>query len=249
MELLKSICNNNNNNNLLSLPDNKWTQSNSYKLNDSKLNDSKLNSNKYNKSKKKYYSLETLLISNFDANCFNESDDFFYNKKKIEYSNNIDDKDYYNKFNYSKKLSIKTIQSGLYEKNQLSNIIFLCDLFKICLYINYNDNLYKISIKNENNPLLVNFNKGWLINDNHEILKKSIKKITELKNIINFNLSIPDNNLSIPCNIYKSSLDPINKYKLEDLINLAKQNNIELIINNKKKTKQILYNELYLILI
>ena len=148
-----------------------------------------------------------------------------------------------------RSINIKTIQSGLYEKNQLSNIIFLCDLFKICLYINYNDNLYKISIKNENNPLLVNFNKGWLINDNHEILKKSIKKIIELKNIINFNLSISDNNVSIPCNIYKSSLAPINKYKLEDLIKLAKKNNIELSINNKKKTKQILYNELYLILI
>ena len=58
-----------------------------------------------------------------------------------------------------------------------------------------------------------------------------------------------DNSVNIPCTLYKSSLNSITKYKLADLINLAEQNNIQLTIKNKKKTKQMLYNELYLKLI
>ena len=241
MELLKLISNNDEKL-FVSLPNNKWTQS-------IQSNPSNQSNQSNQSNKRRYYSLETLLINTFDINSLNEYDDMFYNQKKIEYSSNIDNEDYYNKFNYSNKLSIKTIQKGLYEKNQLSNIIFLCDLFKVCLYINYKNNLYKVGIKNEHNPLLVNFDKKWIINNNTELLNKPIQKISELKDIINFNIHVTDNSVNIPCTLYKSSLNSITKYKLADLINLAEQNNIQLTIKNKKKTKQMLYNELYLKLI
>tara|TARA_Y100000996_G_C22395529_1_gene591001 strand:+ start:60 stop:773 length:714 start_codon:yes stop_codon:yes gene_type:complete len=237
MELLKSLSNTEDNNLILSLPNNRWTQS--------------IQTHKGNKLKNiyKHYSLEKLLINNFDADNFNESDNFYYDQKKIEYSTNLDDKDYYNKFNYSKKFSIKLIQQGMYEKNQLSNIIFLSDLFKICLYIYNNNNLYKVSIKYDNNPLIVDFDKGWKINKNIDLKDYSIQKLKELNNLINFNISIPDNSYTIPHSFYKSSLNSINKYKLHDLIELAIKNGIEITENNKKKTKQKLYNELHQILI
>ena len=47
-------------------------------------------------------------------------------------------------------------------------------------------------------------------------------------------------------NVYELFLNPISKYKLDDLKELAKECNILLKDGSKNKTKQVLYNEINL---
>ena len=48
--------------------------------------------------------------------------------------------------------------------------------------------------------------------------------------------------------IFKSKLKSLSSYKVNELIELAKEKNLNLKNNNKKKTKKELYDELYLLL-
>ena len=44
--------------------------------------------------------------------------------------------------------------------------------------------------------------------------------------------------------IYNTFLKPISNYKLDEIVNIAKENNINLLNNGKKKNKKTLYDEI-----
>ena len=148
MNLLKNI--NQSNNFTKDLPDNIWTQ-----------NFLKKDIKKF----KKYNSIEEAIISNYDIDCIDASL-FDIDSKKLDLATHIDEDVNYNKFNYSKKMSKKIIQQGLFKCNVLSSLIYLSDLYKINLIIYYKDDYYQISVKNYSNNLIVKFqNNKWYLNE------------------------------------------------------------------------------------
>ena len=48
-------------------------------------------------------------------------------------------------------------------------------------------------------------------------------------------------------NVYEKYLKAISNYKLDDLVKIATDNNIDLKYCNKKKTKRVLFDEINLI--
>ena len=186
----------------------------------------------------KYKNIENLILSLFDTSCFNEYNDIYFNSKKIELSSFIDDDNNYDKLNFSKKMSKKIIQSGLYNTNNLSSIIFLCEYYKFCLYVKYNNKLYKLSLKYEDNPVVITYNKGWTVL-NISISSPQLNKLSDLSRYIKMDIDISNNDIQVSPTIYKTELKPISKYLLTDIIELANKYNVKLIDDhNKKKTKK-----------
>ena len=107
------------------------------------------------------------------------------------------------------------------------------DLFKIHLvFVDINKReYYETTEKNYNKVYLcLNRNKFYLTDhlpDN--IVKKNITDSV-------FNIDVKK--------VYKTFLEPISKYKINDLRDIASGLNIPLKENNKSKTKNVLYDEI-----
>ena len=171
-------------------------------------------------------------------------------KKSLEISTFFDlNYDNYN-FN-SKKFNKNLVSSSLQNTNNLSSILFYNEYYNIniiicnnannklqfyntscypkyekLIFINYQNNLFNLL----DNPDSYSFSNIFDMNNTNYILDSVIY------------YDITDNL------IFKSKLKSLSSYKVNDLIELAKEKNVNLKNNNKKKTKKELYDELYLLL-
>ena len=171
-------------------------------------------------------------------------------KKSLEISTFFDlNYDNYN-FN-SKKFNKNLVSSSLQKMNNLSSILFYNEYYNIniiicnninnklqfynsscypkyenLVFINYENNLFNLIDK----PESYSFSHLFDMNNTNYILDS----------VINYDIT---DNL-----IFKSKLKSLSSYKVNDLIELAKEKNLNLKNNNKKKTKKELYDELYLLL-
>ena len=66
---------------------------------------------------------------------------------------------------------------------------------------------------------------------------------SELKNLFEI-INLKNDIKKDKKNVYQMKLNPISKYKLDDLKELAKEYNISLKNGSKNKTKQVLYDEI-----
>ena len=161
----------------------------------------------------------------------------FIQKKKLDIASNIVSKD-----NYSKKFTTLLIQNGLQNKNTLSSILYLNEYYKInCVIYNGDVNeVYKTSFKNYEPLYCIYKNNSWfhaneLMIDNVSI-NPDIKKLDTI-------LTIDIDTILI----YKPYLMPITKYKLKELEEIAKEDDISLEGNTgKKKLKKQLYEDINL---
>lgn len=204
------------------------------------------------KENKSYKSLVECIISKYDTmyRCIPENEKNLYLENKIiEISSFIDEfpSDYYDKFKFNDKIMKKsTIQYSLMNSyknkvNSVSSLIFLGELFNtnFCIVVNneYYESLYKF------------YNKDFIIYSNNNYSFTNNVNYKYKSNIDNFKFVIDDIGKSY-INIYKISLNSISKYKLDDLINMCKNNNISIVDDfNKKKKKSELYNEIRLYLL
>lgn len=188
---------------------------------------------------KKYDNIENLILSQYEYELLLETN---YDNIKMKIASSLEDNKTENYTNYkynSRKLNIRKIQEGLQEKNTLTTIIYLSDKYKINIYVynKSNNNTYLVStdkIKNKENIYLeLNNNKFKKVETLN--INNVITEIDEIK-FINNNIKTKD--------IYIKYLNPITKYKLNDLIDIANNNNISIKINNKNKTKQQLYDDI-----
>ena len=185
--------------------------------------------------------------------------DNYVTKKSLELSSHIEEN--YNKYNYNKKKFNKNlISNSLQSKNNLSSILFYNDYFNIniviCNKIYDLVKLFKTGLKNapymfimynDNNFNSIDINDIDIIGD----LENNLSKIDEtmghvdnphysLENVINFDIK-PE---TIIYNLY---LKPITTYKLDELVNYAKEFDISLVKGNgKKKVKKELYDDINL---
>lgn len=211
----------------------------------------KTNKNVNIKKEKMYNNIEELLIYTYEYKSFlDKMSQLNLEKIKIDIASNIDEnsEEYYNKYNYnSRKFNKKLIQRGLQEKNKLSTLFYLCD--------KYNINLYLIS-ESEKKKILVSSNK--VVNKEDIYIKKYNNKkyyiVEEEENILfyskNYTIVYDIKDIEeISCDIknkdiYINYLKAISNYKLEELQEIAKNNNIDIKLCNKSKTKKELYDEI-----
>ena len=201
---------------------------------------------KQEKKKKIFKTLEELLLFTYDYNSMlQENPKIYIDKRKIELATFIDEhtEKTYDNFNYDKKFSKRLIQQGLQETDSLSSILYICDLYNIAivLYDKYNNKYYKLSQKEKPLVYIEYYNHSFRIMEDPTNDFKDIKYETSiggLENILNCNVKGID--------IYKKYLKAISHYKMEDLIKIAEELNVEVKKNGKKKTKKVLYDDINL---
>ena len=141
---------------------------------------------------------------------------------------------------YTKTFSPKLIQSGLQHMNILSSILYLNELYKINVVI-YNENtnkFYKTSYMNYPILLCKYKNNEWFQIEDKEINEEyEYHPIEELSHILTIDSSLM---------IFKSKMGSISKYKIKELEELCKEENIDTTNNGKKKLKKELYDTLTL---
>lgn len=140
---------------------------------------------------------------------------------------------------YSKKFSSKLIQNGLQEINYLSSILYLNEIYKIHCVI-YNSNTkkyYHTSYRNYPKVVCLYKNNTWFIDDTLEVPIES-SDVQDLSTIITLDCDVM---------IFKTFLNPISKYKINELEDKCIERNIKLLKSNgKKKLKKELYDEINL---
>jgi len=198
---------------------------------------------KYTKKEmsKKYKSIYELILSIKDNEyqiLEMKEKDKYVSDKKIVLCSNIDDE--YNNYNFNKRILSKSlICSNLqkYKDNLLSLILFYNDYFKINLIICHDNKYYKSGLKNFENIYIKYIKNGWII---QEMNSENIK----YENILDLKYCIE---LDIKTNfIYNLYLKAISNYKVDELISIANELNIDLNKNGKKKIKKELYDEINL---
>ena len=201
---------------------------------------------KKKKEKEIFKTLEELLLFTYDYNSIlQENPRIYIDKRKIELATFIDEhtEKTYDNFSYDKKFSKRLIQQGLQETDSLSSILYICDLYNIAiiLYDKYNNKYYKLSQKEKPLVYIEYYNHSFRIIEDSTNDFKDIKyelSIGGLDNIFNCNVKGTD--------IYKKYLKAISHYKMEDLIKIAEELNIDIKKNGKKKIKKVLYDDINL---
>lgn len=183
----------------------------------------------------RYKNLEDLIIYTYDVDSILEKNNKLYvNNKKLELASELSDTfNNYVSFNYSKRLKKLEIQSGLQKLNTLTTILYLSDVYDISIIIYFRDKYYKLCQK-KRMDVFVEYRDSWSV-----VLEKDIKtpgKLCELQDIIDLNIDTLD--------IYNRYLKPVSNYKIAELIEIAKQNNIPIETDGKRKRKQELYDEI-----
>ena len=198
---------------------------------------------KYTKQEqsKKYRSLYELILSIKDHNYTileDKEKTKYISEQKMILCSEADDK--YNTYNFNKKISKSLICSNLqkFNDNLLSLMLFYNEYFKINLVFCNKGVYYKSGLKNYENIHITYHNKRW-----SEVL--NVPGNIEFNSILNIEHTIE---LDVKTNfIYNLYLKAISNYKADELINIAKELNIDLMKNGKKKIKKELYDEINLL--
>lgn len=176
----------------------------------------------------------SLIISNMDSQYVSPQEHSKIPSYKIELSSNYNSKLYLRNFTQS------LVEQGLQEENSFSSILFLNDHYKInCIIHNVEtDKYYKTGLKNYHSLICDYQSDKWTLSENplpEDVQYSNLSDIKVLKMDIDTN------------NIYKTKLLSIQKYKLSDLEDLAKENNICILnAQQKKKKKKELYDDINL---
>ena len=183
----------------------------------------------------RYKKLEDLIIYTHDVDSILEKNNKLYvDNKKLELASELSETfNNYTSFNYSKRLKKSEIQSGLQKSNTLTTILYLSDVYDISIIIYRRDKYYKMCEK-KRFDVYVEYRDGWTV-----VLEKDIKtpgELCELNDIIDLNIDTLD--------VYNRFLKPISNYKIADLIEIAKQNDISIESDGKRKRKQEIYDEI-----
>ncbi len=214
----------------------------------------KINKNNNSSNQKGYRNSILCILSKCDHlyDHIPENEKDLYMKQKIsKICSEIDEKSktHFDNFKFNEKLMKSSkIQLGLQlsEKNQtmISSIYYLTELFKKHFVFVKNNKLFRTCIKDYPKVFIVlNGNQFYYLED-----EKSIWKYSNPEDLFNELPIINDINKSYKL-VYKMPLEPITKYKIDELKQLAINYKIPLKDGIKNKVKQVLYDEINLFLI
>lgn len=166
--------------------------------------------------------------------------DKYISDKKIILCSNVDD--VYDNLNFNKRVLSKQLICSNLQKNKdnlLSLILFYNNYFNINLILCHDNKFYKSDLKDLNNIYIEHTKNGWVIKDINFSYDIEYLNILELKYGIELDLKTNF--------VYNSYLKAISNYKSDELNNIAKELNIDLMKNGKKKLKKELYDEINLL--
>lgn len=184
-----------------------------------------------------------LLISLFDptASVLSGSELLDYcRQRSLEIATQLDESKQtnYDCYKYHKSFKLNLIQSGLQIPNSISSIVYLSDLYNLSpiLYCSGSHTATPINEK-ENNLIRILYQnrKFQVITEEPSFPIGSYEHLSEC-----FVLDIKS------LSVYQPYLQPISKYKIDELTSLASERNISLTNNGKKKRKKELYEEINL---
>ena len=189
--------------------------------------------------------LEELLLHTYDyKSVIQKNDKNYIDTRKIEFATLLDEESEktYDNFNYDKKFSKKLLQRGLQENDTLSSILYISDLYNFGLVIydkDYNK-YYKLYTKEKPEVYICYENKSFrtMENPSNNLNINFMEDLNGLSNMLNMNIK--------DIFIYKKYLKPISNYKVDELVNIAKELNINIMKNGKKVTKRELYDSINL---
>ena len=217
------------------------------------IKDHKNNNNKYTKKIRiiKYTEGETITIEkegvedicefiiSYNDNEYNiiqkqQRENYIVNKK-LEIADNVTKDERFNK-----SFHPKLIQKGLQNKNYLSSILYMNELYKINIVIfNGNSNkFYKTSIMDYPMIFCEYKNNSW-----HHLEDIIVTEETEYHPISELSEIIKQDTGML---IFKSKLKALSNYKVKELEEMCKETSIVLTNGGKKKLKKELYDDLSL---
>ena len=171
----------------------------------------------------------------------------YVTKKSLDLSTFLDLN--YDNYNYSKKKFSKSmVCNSLQGMNNLTSILFYNDYYNVNIVIcNKANKFYKTGIKEYPEYLFIQYDNNQFTHMEQDNFDKNFDDILEvsgdvkdpkytLKDVINIDIK--------DTMIYNLFLKPISNYKLDDIVTIAKENNIDLMNNGKKKNKKTLYDEI-----
>lgn len=174
-------------------------------------------------------------VQEYDTVQKNHRENFVTNKK-LEIADDVRKNEKYNR-----SFTPKIIQTGLQNKNYLSSILYMNEIYKIntVIYNSSTSKYYPTSLMDY--PKLYCEYKGntWFEKEENNGDKLPFNPISELSEILTIDTDIM---------IFKSKLEPLSKYKVKDLEKLCSENNISTLKKDgKKKLKKELYDELSMV--
>ena len=202
-----------------------------------------------------YHNLVTCIISEFDPmfQTLNENEQKTYLSQKImEICSKIDESDnFYHNYGFNEKImKSHLIQQGLQvhdkKMNHISSVYYLNEFYKKHFVITHQNIAYETTLKNYPKVYLSiqgiqgNHGKKVKITDEKEFNKGNLNDLFDKINLQN------DIKKEMKA-VYKMYLDPISKYKIDDLKKIASECNLSLKDGKgKNKNKSQLYEEINL---
>jgi len=187
------------------------------------------------------------IISEFDpmySSLEEEEKKLYFSKKIMEICSKIDeDENSFKNYQFHKSMKSHSVQQGLqvHDKkiNHISSIYYLNEYYKRHFIIVHQNIAYMTCIKN--------YPKIYLSFENHKVkvVKDNDFQEMNLKTLFEKTKLIDDVKRDIK-GIYNLYLDPISKYKIDDLKKIAVECNLELKKDGKNKNKSVLYDEINL---
>ena len=199
---------------------------------------------KHTNSKQVFPSILDLFFSVYDHHY-----SFIENKDKLLYvkqlimniATEIDENKQhkYDNFNYLKCMNSTVIQQGLQAMNTVSSLLYLSDYYGVTTNVYLETPMLKVATSEKTR-------KEFNIVYNVDCKWSEIDVVTDYKDG-----SFEDLGLGLTLdvntpNIYKKYLNPIGKYKSPELIEIAKEMNLPLDKDGKKKVKKELYDDINL---
>jgi len=203
---------------------------------------------KHTNSKQVFPSILDLFFSVYDHHY-----SFIENKDKLLYvkqlimniATEIDENKQhkYDNFNYLKCMNSTVIQQGLQAMNTVSALLYLSDYYGVTTNVYLETPMLKVATSEKTRK---EFNIVYNVDCKWSEIDVVIDVVTDYKDG-----SFEDLGLGLTLdvntpNIYKKYLNPIGKYKSPELIEIAKEMNLPLDKDGKKKVKKELYDDINL---
>jgi hypothetical protein len=199
-----------------------------------------------------YHNLVSCILSEYDPmfQTLNESEHKLYLSQKImEICSKIDESDnFYHNYGFNEKImKSHLVQQGLqmHEKkvNHISSVYYLNEFYKKHFVIVHQNIAYETTLKN--------YPKVYLSIQGNRV--KITDEVSAKGNLAKGNLNDLFDKIHLQNDIkkemkavYKMYLDPISKYKMDDLKKIALECNLSLKEGTKNKVKAQLYEEINL---
>lgn len=191
-----------------------------------------------------YPSLINVFLTKFDPHLSLMDDKELYIKQSIlQIASDIDEnKELFDSMNYH-RIKPSLIQYGLQMNNRVSSLLYLSDLYQVSTIVYIESKQIKILTSPKQRGLfhiIYTKNGKWLYVDmiTEKYNNYKLSEFSELAICLTLDIKTSD--------IYKKFLQPIGKYKMNELVTLANERNINLMNETKKKVKKELYDEINL---